>query len=516
MTTAHRLALAAAATLVAGGLALALTAAGDRGATAEDEARVVFSLAIGWSFALCGLLAWARRPESRFGALMVAVGLTWFVGSLARWQEPVPTTIAVAVQVLPLAILAHLLLAFPSGRLGERGTRVVALAGYVAAVPGQLAWMLFLPFDEPPRNAARAFSSTATGEALEALQRAAGVAIIAAIVWLVAVRWRVAGAAGRRALAPVLSSGAAVFVALAVDIVGLQFSEMVQHVGEWLLLVALVGVPLAFVAGLLEARLAHSGAVARLVADLRAASGPGVVRDALARALGDPSLELAFPVATGGHVDADGRPVELPAPGPGARRVATPVVHDGVPVATLVHDAVLRERAGLLQTVAGTASFALENARLTADVRARVEELRASEERLRALIDAAPAAIVELDADGCVMLWNGGAERIYGWRAEEVLGGPVPSIPDELRDEIAATYARVVAGETALLRTRRVRRDGRWIDVEIAAAPIRDASGAVVRQIGIATDDTARRAAGRRCAVSGTSATPSSTRLPPS
>ena len=89
---------------------------------------------------------------------------------------------------------------------------------------------------------------------------------------------------------------------------------------------ALLTVPLAFLAGLLRSRLARS-AVATLVVELGETAEPGRLREALARALGDPSLELAYWLRDDSFVDADGHVVSLPADGSG--RVATAVERSG-------------------------------------------------------------------------------------------------------------------------------------------------------------------------------------------
>jgi signal transduction histidine kinase len=107
---------------------------------------------------------------------------------------------------------------------------------------------------------------------------------------------------------------------------------------------------------------------------------PGSLRQSLAHALGDPSLELAYWVHDGTYVDVDGHAVALPAEG--SARVATAVERSGRPVAALVHDASLRDHPELVDAVVAAAGLALENERLQAELRARLEELRASRFRL--------------------------------------------------------------------------------------------------------------------------------------
>ena len=115
--------------------------------------------------------------------------------------------------------------------------------------------------------------------------------------------------------------------------------------------------------------------------ELRAAPSPGELRDALARALHDPSVEVAYwvPEYTS-FVDADGRPLELP-DGQGGRSI-TRVEQGGRMVAAIVHDESLRDEPELVAAVTAAAGIALENERLQADLRARLEELRGSRARI--------------------------------------------------------------------------------------------------------------------------------------
>jgi signal transduction histidine kinase len=129
------------------------------------------------------------------------------------------------------------------------------------------------------------------------------------------------------------------------------------------------------------------GAVADLVVQLGDTRAPGQLRDALARALHDPTLSLAYWLPEQRrYVDVEGRPVELPAD---AGDVATTVVErEGSPVAALLHDATLRDEPDLVQAVGAAAALALENERLQADLRARLTELRASRARMVEATDA--------------------------------------------------------------------------------------------------------------------------------
>ncbi|MBI4260203.1 MAG: PAS domain S-box protein [Actinobacteria bacterium] len=91
----------------------------------------------------------------------------------------------------------------------------------------------------------------------------------------------------------------------------------------------------------------------------------------------------------------------------------------------------------------------------------------------RLLFDSSPDAVVAVDLDDIVTMWNRGAERMLGWTAEEVLGRPLPYVPPELEAERAELRRRMAAGEVLpQVRTQRLRRDGTRVDVSIAMAAV--------------------------------------------
>ena len=124
----------------------------------------------------------------------------------------------------------------------------------------------------------------------------------------------------------------------------------------------------------------------------------------------------------------------------------------------------------------------------------REHDLRSSEERLRATIEASPVAVLEVDLDDRISLWNPAAERMFGWTAEEMVGGPLRHIPDEERERLGELMTRVRAGEVYTgVEGKRLCKDGRLIDVEISAAPIRDASDTVISHLALFADISDRK-----------------------
>jgi signal transduction histidine kinase len=149
-----------------------------------------------------------------------------------------------------------------------------------------------------------------------------------------------------------------------------------------------VTVPFAFVGGLIRGQVTRAGAVAELVDSLSRPSDPSrSLRDSIAVALGDSTLTLAYwATEQQAYVDAQGRRVELPESGSG--RIATPVERGGAPLAVIIHDESLAEERDLVRTVGSAAALTLENERLAAELRARLEELRASRGRIVETADA--------------------------------------------------------------------------------------------------------------------------------
>jgi hypothetical protein len=93
------------------------------------------------TYVSAGLVAWWRRPESRFGLLMVVAGFAIFLSSLSSANVAVPYTIGVAFDLLPAVLFLHVFLAFPSGRLEHPVERALVGAGYVTAFGAQLVGM---------------------------------------------------------------------------------------------------------------------------------------------------------------------------------------------------------------------------------------------------------------------------------------------------------------------------------------------------------------------------------------
>jgi two-component system sensor kinase len=123
------------------------------------------------------------------------------------------------------------------------------------------------------------------------------------------------------------------------------------------------------------------------------------------------------------------------------------------------------------------------------------EELREINDTLSALVQASPAAINVLDPQGHVQLWNPAAERIFGWRAEDLLGRPLPGLPSG-SDEEQQIFRRVLNNEAfSGVEVIRQTCDGGLLDMTLSAAPLRDASGQICGVMSVLVDISQRKQA---------------------
>jgi signal transduction histidine kinase len=328
-------------------------------------------------YVLAGLIAWWRRPQSTLGPLMVAGGLA---SAFSGWQYAShggAYTVGAAFDILPAALFLHVVLAFPDGNLRARFERALVGAAYAAAVGLQLLKMLLDGVE--PANLLAIAAQPAIVAKVQHVQLLSLSAICLTGVAVLAARRRRFGRARRRSLAILVDCFAGGLVMIAVLFVMGTFAwpGFLEVQRATLFVVGLS--PVAFVLGLLDARLARSS-VGELVLELRSDPGPQALRDALAQALRDPSLALAYWLPDfETYVDVDGRPVDLAA---SDERSSTLIDREGEPVAALIHDRTLDDEPELLDAVGAAAGMSLDNARLHADLRARVDELRGSRARV--------------------------------------------------------------------------------------------------------------------------------------
>jgi signal transduction histidine kinase len=369
--------------LVSGVASVALIADSDH--NPEPGPTIAIGLLLGWSFIGTGLFAWWRRPASRFGPMMAGVGFLSLLGSATSANQPVVFTVGILTCNLFFVLFAHMVLAYPHNHLQRPWHRRLIAAGYVLAVVGPLPHLLW-GFDPPmcqgcPESPLFISENEGLRVALNAVVSVIGATFTLAVVGILLRRRRDATPPQRRAMAPVLWSGVTLLIllagALGTDAFGVP---RVTDVLGWLSLIVFASVPWVFLIGLVRTRVAGAGAVSELLLRLGEEPGTGSLRCRLSQALGDDSLQLAFWLEDKGRwVDADGHTVELPESG---ARAWTAVELEGRVVGAIVHDVTLTQEPELLRSVAAAAGLAVENERLQAQLRARVEELRASRDRI--------------------------------------------------------------------------------------------------------------------------------------
>ena len=358
----------------------------------------IFELTAAWSLVLAGLLFSVRRPRNRFGLLLTAGGFAWF---LPEWSNPgVGSALVFTVgQIGFLAcapLIGHAALAYPSGRLASLAERAVVGFAYAGGVVllGVLPTSVFDPQAEGclqcPTNLALVHGDSGAVGAFERWGLRLG--LVWATALTVALLWRLARAtkATMTVVAPVLLTAGGYLALVGWDIEHSLGRNVLSNdsfdVRLWRYeAVALTVLGAGVVWGLVRGRRARA-AVAALVVELGRAPGAGDVRDALAGALADPTLQLAYRRSDEeGYIDEQGRPIEL---ADAAGRAITPLLRDGRPVAALVHDARLHDDPGLVEEVVAAARVAVENERFQAEIRAQLESLRASRARIVATGDA--------------------------------------------------------------------------------------------------------------------------------
>ena len=368
--------------------------------------------ALSW-IAVGAVAIWLGRSRIATRILTLALVLSAdFTGSFALLsQTPYARLIETATVVLvpfQTPVAGHLLLAYPSGRLDDSTARRIVGAGYGLGAVDSLVWALGHVKPACPECAT---AYTHVGLPIPLTRGLLGATtilwFILAVAFIVQVlrQFRSAGARQRRLLRlPYLAIlVTAAFYSVLLVIGGLR------NRSPWGLdpaaliamqVVALLGVPLSFLVGLLRERLSYKQVGDFLVAS---AAAPDMdLERAMGAAVGDPGLRIAFPV-DGGFVDPTGSPV--PAPRRGARTEVTVVGPEAAPLAVVTHDRSLADEPALLTAAGSAARLLLENARLQAEVRAQLLEVRESRSRI---VEAANEARVRLERD----LHDGAQQRL--------------------------------------------------------------------------------------------------------
>jgi len=349
-------------------------------ATTGDDVDLVAVGLLDWitvPYILAGAVAWLRRPESRLGPLMLAGGIASGLSALQLTHVDALYTLGAIFDILPAALFLHVWLAFPDGRLRSRLEALLVGIAYAAAIGLQLLKISLGVFG--PHSLLELSAQPDAARIVEHVQLLSLSAICLGGVGVLVTRRRQGARPRRRSLALLIDAFALGLVMIAVLFVFGTF-EWPGFLSIQRATLAVIGIaPIVFLLGLLDARLARS-AIGDLILRLRADPDSADLRDALSDALRDPSLTLAYWLPDfEAYVDLDGHQVELPA---GNGRTATLIERDGAHVAALIHDGALDDEPQFLDAVGAAAGISLENGRLHAELRARLEELKGSRARL--------------------------------------------------------------------------------------------------------------------------------------
>lgn len=345
-----------------------------------------------------GLLVIALGGRGRVGALAMVASIAWWAPFWVGWEGGAPIVRSVGLVVAPF-LVALLLDLVVSSTAWDRRRRpqVIVIGTYAVAAVASLGRALvrdpFLDLNCGSNcrdNVFLLFPDPRLAATLNWLLEAAGLFGAIALMAYVIVRLGTATGPDRRAHLAVLVPGALVALAELAYAVALFRSPLEgaddpAFVGVFLarsIAITTLAIGIGWV--VVKARMT-ADSVVRLARALAAATGPGGLRDALARALGDPALRVVYWLPqTAEYVDETGAAVDtarLP-----AGRVATPIVRGGERIAVVIHQSGV-DTESLTRDIGAAARLAAENERLQAEVRTQIADLQASRRRIVATAD---------------------------------------------------------------------------------------------------------------------------------
>jgi signal transduction histidine kinase len=415
------------------GIMIGVLVLGVASARLEPSAlRISFVAWIVVPYVLSGVVAWWRRPASRLGPLMLLTGFFMGLTPMQWSSQPLVHSVGNFFDMLPAALFLHVFLAFPSGRVRDRAERFLVVFTYAITLGLQLVKVLL---GANPDSLFTVVEASTVGTVVEQVQLAlVSCCLLAGTVLLH--RRRSGHERLRRRPATLLVDAFSFALAmLALLYIGGLLSWSFLEPIRLVAFAALGLAPVAFLFALLDLRLAR-GDVAALLVELQ--SDPtSDLQAPLARSLRDPSLRLYYWLPEfGSWADQDGTPT--PAPSARADRGVRVLRRDGQPMAALTFDPALDEEHELLDAVVATTSIALENGRLRAELRARLNDLQ--ESRLRVL-EAGRQERQRLERD----LHDGAQVRPVALSLEVGMLGAAPDTDDELRTRLLQARSEVSA-----------------------------------------------------------------------
>jgi len=510
------LAVAAGALAVAEGPGRATTYAGSSAAGAS------LTLCAGLGLIAAGLVICLARRPGRTGDLALAAGVCWFAPVWVAGQDgpsQIPSTAMVAAG-FTFPLIVHLVLTYPTGRVGSKAARVLVAVVYAEALLTAAVLALFRDPYFDPGCLANCTANVFLVRSLPSLARAVEIAdrwfTATAALALIAVclaRLTRASWPARQRLLPVHFPAIGFAAAVVARVAALQKTTVEDPFNAALFAIFAAGsvavalLAAGLISGVARAR-GERRAVARVAASLDEAPAPGSLQSALAEALRDPGLQIAYwlPGAQS-YIDASGRAVPEPSAGPG--RAVTRLTRNGRTIAAVSHSGAVP---GIESQIGPAIRLGLENERLQAELLAQLEELRASRARIvetadterreleRNLHDGAQQRLLALSYE--IRLARAAAQADAGTRTETALAraaDDTQGVLEELRELAHGIYPAVLA-EAGLGPALATLADTTPLPVEILRAehdrypdPV---ESAVYFTVAEALADAARRAAG--------------------
>jgi len=422
------------------------------------------------AFTAAGLLWLKRRPRSRIGLLLLALGAVLGVVSLQGSSWPVAFSIGVLADPVSALLAWYLFVSFPSGRLTKPAAATMSFALAFVAV-AFVPWFFLSEHVAGATPLARCTAACPANALMIAnhpdvaghfgtIEEIFAVTFAVGAVLLLLVRFAVASRARRRALAPVVAVGVVWLVAFAAYQVAayLVVTDMsFWNTVGWVLTGARIALPLAFLLALALAQMVAGGALERMMR-VRVRPGQAELEQVAAEALGDPALRLAS-----WNDDAEewiGTDGAVAAEGPGAGRAWRELWSDGRPVAALSYDDVLDEDPELVDAAATAILLRVETTRLHHDKREMTSQLQEAQRR------ASTAGLSErrrLERD----LHDGAQQQLIAARIQlnllseraggNDMSGDLEQLGRELDDALDEIRAIAHSPYPALLRTEGIR-----------------------------------------------------------
>jgi signal transduction histidine kinase len=461
------------------------------------------------------------RPAGRTGDLALLAAVFWFAPFWAGWSDGTALVRSLGTLTAGFAfpLLLHIVLAYPSGRLRSRSAGALVAAVYVEAALSAVGKAVVRdPFFDPNcwnnclDNVFLVHSVPRWARGIEAVDLWFTAAAAGALAAMCISRLITSSPPARRGLWPVLAGGIVLASATIAHAVALRRTPLENPSDRTFKTIFLVGcaavilIALGLVWTVFRARM-QLRSVARVIAELGEAPPSGSLESALAVAIGDPELRIAYWLpASRRYVDSRGHPVDEPTVSRG--RDVTPFDRDGRRVALVAHRAATVD----LELETGAAvQLALENERLQAEVLAQLHDLRESRARIvetadaerrrleRDLHDGAQQQLLALSYE--LRVARAGAEAEGDAEAASLLTAASQEAQDalvELRDLAHGIYPAIL-GEAGLGPALATLADSAVIPIEIGetapgryAAPVEATAYLVVTE---AIEDAARRGA---------------------